>query len=123
MSYLSIIIALFIGVLSLTYVLYPLYKHVGSSLFAPAAGDPESTVPTEGEMAARLSLQEVELDYQLGNLSEHDYGSLRERYLNRALLALKSRHEREKELDLAIEEQLRLLKEQGKEEGNEDSIE
>lgn len=123
MSFLPVIVGLFVGVVSLTYVLYPLYRHAGSSLLATAADEAQSAVPTEREVAARLSLQEVELDYQLGNLSENDYGSLRERYLNRALLALKSRHEREKELDVAIEEQLRLLKEQEKEEGNEDSIE
>ena len=37
---------------------------------------------------------------------------MRTRYLRRAALSLKSRHEREQELDTLIEEKLRLLKEQ-----------
>ena len=65
----------------------------------------------ERELVARAGLHEVELDFQLGNLDESDYRSLRERYLRRALLAMKSRHEREQELDEAIEEQLRHMRE------------
>ena len=65
----------------------------------------------EREQAARTALEEVELDFQLGNLIETDYRSLRERYIRRALLAMKSRHDREQELDEAIEEQLRRLRE------------
>jgi hypothetical protein len=65
----------------------------------------------EREQAARTALQEVELDFQLGNLAETDYRSLRERYMRRALLAMKSRHDREQELDEAIEEQLRRMRE------------
>ena len=49
--------------------------------------------------------------YQLGNLAETDYRSLRSRYLRRAALAMKSRQEREQELDEIIEEQLRRMKE------------
>jgi hypothetical protein len=65
----------------------------------------------EREQTARSALQEVELDFQLGNLAESDYRSLRERYMRRAVLAMKSRHEREQELDEAIEEQLRRMRE------------
>ena len=68
-------------------------------------------VQEEREQAARSALQEVELDFQLGNLAETDYRSLRERYMRRALLAMKSRYDREQELDEAIEEQLRHLRE------------
>ena len=67
--------------------------------------------PTEREQAARAALHEVELDYQLGNIADADYGALRERYMRRALAALKSRYEREQELDEVIEEELRRLKE------------
>ncbi len=63
------------------------------------------------EESARSALQEVEFDFQLGNLGEDDYRSLRERYMRRALSALKSRHDRERELDDAIEEQVRKLRE------------
>lgn len=65
----------------------------------------------EREQTARTALQEVELDFQLGNLAEADYRSLRERYMRRVVLAMKSRHDREQELDEAIEEQLRRMRE------------
>ena len=54
----------------------------------------ENVQPTtsDSEQAARLSLQEVELDYQLGNIAEADYRTLRERYMRRALVAMKSRY-------------------------------
>ncbi len=57
-------------------------------------------------------LQEIELDYQLGNITETDYRSLREKYLHRTLVALKSRYDREQELDTMIEERLRAMREQ-----------
>ena len=63
------------------------------------------------EQTARTALQEIELDYQLGNLAETDYRTLRERYLRRALAAVKTRQKSEQELDEAIEEQLRFLRE------------
>ena len=75
-------------------------------LLTPALEDSHA----EREQTARTALQEVELDFQLGNLAETDYRSLRERYMRRALLAMKSRHNREQELDEAIEEQLRRMR-------------
>ena len=59
-------------------------------------------------------LQEVELDFQLGNLAEGDYRSLHERYTRRAVLATKSHHEHEQELDKKIEERLRTMREEKK---------
>jgi hypothetical protein len=70
-----------------------------------------SEAVAEQEQSARTALQEVEFDYQLGNIEEPDYQELRERYMRRALLALKSRYEHEQEIDDEIEEQLRRLKE------------
>ena len=67
---------------------------------------------TERERAARAALHEVELDYQLGNITEADYRALRERYMRRALSELKSRYDREQQLDEVIEEQLRRMKEE-----------
>lgn len=57
-------------------------------------------------------LQEIELDYQLGNITEADYHTLREKYLHRTLVALKSRYDREQELDTMIEKRLRAMREQ-----------
>jgi hypothetical protein len=67
---------------------------------------------SESEQAARSALYEIELDFQLGNISESDYRTMRERYLQRALVALKSRYDREQELDDAIEAQLQKMKDQ-----------
>ena len=67
---------------------------------------------SESEQAARSALYEIELDFQLGNISESDYRTLRERYLQRALVALKSRYDREQELDDEIEAQLQKMKDQ-----------
>ncbi|GAC1401236.1 MAG: hypothetical protein NVS4B12_09830 [Ktedonobacteraceae bacterium] len=129
---LSILLAIGLGIVALTFVVAPLYQR--SIEATDVATQPNSAVApktsvvqaaTEREQAAKSALQEIELDYQLGNISEEDYNTLRERYMRRALVALKSRHDkgldvavaettydRDKELDDLIEEQLRKLKEQ-----------
>ncbi len=117
-----ILIAILLGVLALAYVLYPFYrrsrplprssaKAEKSALPLSSSGEPEAsnghnkmtvspaTVTTDSEQEARTALQEIELDFQLGNISEADYRTLRERYLRRALVALKSRFDRQQELD------------------------
>lgn len=110
----AIVVAVVLGLLALVFVLYPLYRRTADSepVMQVAADDDKESVLRENEQAARGALQEVELDYQLGNIDEPDYRTLRERYMQRALVALKSRFEREEELDAEIEEQLRQLKEQ-----------
>ncbi len=127
---LSLLIALVLGISALAFVLYPFYrrtparpeKQKSAALFpwieerAPEtanghANGAGSAGASEGEQAARTALYEIELDYQLGNISESDYRKLRERYLQRALVALKSRYDREQELDDVIEVQLRKMKE------------
>ncbi len=113
----AIAIAIVLAFLSLAFVLYPLYRR-------PPEISPDQPAPTqkirptaevqtleESEQAARGAIQEVELDYQLGNIAETDYRSLRERYMQRAMVALKSRYEHEQEIDEEIEAQLRKLKE------------
>jgi len=111
MQVLPLLVAALLGMIALAIVLYPLYRH------APLNTSQAESLPTpvstqdEREQMARTALQEVELDYQLGNLAEVDYRSLRTRYLRRAALAMKSRQEREQELDETIEEQLRSMKE------------
>ena len=127
---LSILLACGLGIVALTFVLTPLLRYVPVGTGGKVVQPREDVVPTassamtEREQSARSALQEIELDYQLGNISEEDYNTLRERYMRRALVALKSRHDngqdvvdttydRDKELDDLIEEQLRTLKEQG----------
>jgi len=126
MQFLPILIALVLGVLALVFVLNPLYrrkptKETAASLARQAgrerAHDELESLSNgekaslENEQAARGAIQEVELDYQLGNISEADYRSLRERYLRRALVAMKSRYDREQELDDPIEAKLRTMRE------------
>jgi hypothetical protein len=126
---LSLLVALLLGIVALAFVLYPLYRRTGAQqIREPSAGQWRSWRPpvwhpqgmplqvasleqAEREQTARTALQEVELDFQLGNLAEPDYRSLRERYMRRAFLAMKSRQVHEQELDEEIEEQLRHLKE------------
>lgn len=113
--YISVILSLVLGALALLFVLYPLFR----SRAVEVARSDVQIVPAEGtsakdkerEQAARGALQEVELDFQLGNTAETDYRALRERYMRRALVSLKSRYEHEQALDDEIEEQLRKMKE------------
>lgn len=113
--YISVILSLVLGALALLFVLYPLFRSravevVRSDVqIVPAEGT--SAKDKEREQAARGALQEVELDFQLGNIAETDYRALRERYMRRALVSLKSRYEHEQALDDEIEEQLRKMKE------------
>jgi|SRR5215470_12427244 len=112
MQVLPIFVATLLGTFALAFVLYPFYRR--TSLKKPQASlttAVPSQVEAEREQTARAALQEVELDYQLGNLAETDYRSLRTRYIQRAVLAMKTRREREQELDEMIEEQLRRMKE------------
>jgi flagellar basal body-associated protein FliL len=122
----AIALAIILGLLALAFVLYPLYrrKHevfpaqTATAVVSQEAKDANSaqkaSMPpllTEKEQSARSALQEVELDYQLGNIAQPEYQQLRERYMQQALVALKSRYVREQEIDEEIEEQLRRMKE------------
>lgn len=118
-SPLAFLLAIPLGLLALALVLYPLVRSAEQQAgvateegWNPALTASPTRELSEEESAARAALHEVELEYQLGNLTETDYRSLRERYLRRALLAIKERHTREKELDALIEERLRLLREE-----------
>jgi flagellar basal body-associated protein FliL len=129
----AIVLAIVLGLLALAFVLYPLrqaqrlqyqreHEDIAqesvtttvSQQVKDATAEEKasaSTLLVEKEQNARSALQEVELDYQLGNIAEQDYQNLRERYMQQALVALRSRHEREQEIDAEIEEQLRKMKE------------
>ena len=136
MQVLPILIAIVLGILALAFVLYPLYKRTPAprgGAGQTGQGDQGEVLPlswankrtnpvdshesqaestlADREQAARTALQEIELDYQLGNIAKSDYRTLRERYVRRALVALKSRYDREQELDEMIETKLQKLKE------------
>lgn len=98
-----LLVAILLGFSAVMIVLYPLFG------FGREPGTSETLPPSEvaeRERAAREALREVEFDYRLGNLDAADYGALRDRYERRALSALKSRYQREQELDALIERQL-----------------
>ena len=128
MQLLPLLVAVILGASALAFVLYPLYRqsyaktqaaHARETPFQNGASQSSSqsialssTVnSSEREQTAKAALQEIELDYQLGNLDEADYRSLKERYMRRAILAMKSRQNHEQELDELIEAQLRRMKE------------
>ena len=117
MQLLPIIVALLFGGFALAFVLYPIYRRTPFETIQATRLNISVNSQADREQSARSALQEVELDYQLGNLGESDYRSMRTHYMRRAVLAMKTRREREQELDAIIEEKLRLLKEVG---GHED---
>jgi hypothetical protein len=102
-------LAIVLGLVALIFVVSPLFHYLqkGPIVIKPK-GSEESK---ESEQVARVALQDVELDYQLGNIEEPDYLALREQHMQRALVAFKSRSEHEQEIDQEIEAQVRRLKE------------
>jgi hypothetical protein len=103
-------IAVLLGLSGLAVVLYPLLGLEREASEATVVGP--LTEVAERERSARDALREVEFDHRLGNLDDSDYQALRDRYERRALAALKSRYQREQELDTLIEQQLDTLRAQ-----------
>src|ERR1035438_6671744 len=93
MQFSALLVASGLALLALAYVLYPLYRGRLAKTVAAAHLSTKNvqSSTSDSEQAARLSLQEVELDYQLGNIAEADYRTLREQYMRRALVGMKSR--------------------------------
>ena len=138
MSLPALFVACGLSLLALAYVLYPLYRgRLVKPAFASSLSADVQSSASDGEQAARLSLQEVELDYQLGNIAESDYRSLRERYMHRVIVAMKFRNdhaskdtnehedeqatqEQDSDIDVLIEEQLRRMREQHEDGGGND---
>ena len=105
-----LVIAVLLGLSGLAIVLYPLLGLDREKAEAESGG-PIAEV-AERERSARDALREVEFDHRLGNLDDSDYQALRNRYERRALAALKSRYQREQELDALIEQRLDALRAQ-----------
>ena len=105
-----LLIAVLLGLSGLIIVIYPLLGLNRNTSHAQVAG-PLAEV-AERERSARDALREVEFDHRLGNLDNADYQALRTRYERRALTALKSRYQREQELDALIEQELDALRQQ-----------
>lgn len=103
-----LVIAVLLGLSGLAIIIYPLLGLDRETAEAEAGG-PIAEV-AERERSARDALREVEFDHRLGNLDDGDYQALRDRYERRALAALKTRYQREQELDALIEQQLDALR-------------
>lgn len=102
-------IAVLLGLTGAIIVTFPLLGLTRDQQAVNQAGNALGEV-AEREQAARLALREVELDYTLGNLDSGDYDALRGRYERRALAALRTRYQREQELDAQIERELDALR-------------
>lgn len=103
-----LLIAALLGLSAALIVLFPLLglDRQTTEMAAPA----RLTDAADRERLARQALREVEFDYTLGNLETGDYEELRDRYESRALAALKTRYQREQELDAQIEQRLDALR-------------
>jgi hypothetical protein len=104
----GMIVAALLGLSGLLIVIYPLLGLDAAARLRRT--EHELDAPNDGERAAKDALRDVEFDYRLGNLDERDYRDLRDQYERRALAALKSRYEREQELDAVIDAQLAALR-------------
>jgi hypothetical protein len=104
---LPLLLAALLGACALFIVLAPLFAP-GSA--AQSSAGEETTGLVEREALAKQALRDVEFDHQLGNLAEDDYRTLRERYMRRALAAMKGRYDQERTLDDVIETQVRALR-------------
>ena len=106
-----LLIAALLALSAALIVLYPLLGLVREPALASAPTDRAPAADAaERERQARQALREVEFDYTLGNLETGDYQELRQRYEDRALAALKTRYQREQELDALIEQRLDALR-------------
>jgi hypothetical protein len=108
-------LAIVLGLMALIFVLFPLFRHLqgGEQNILMVINPNEDDIVSSGEeseQVARVALQDVELDYQLGNIEEPDYRTLREQHMRDALIAFKSRSERVQKIDQEIETQVRRLK-------------
>lgn len=104
-----ILIAVLLGLTGALIVAFPL---LGISRERQAIEQVDGALGevADRERQARQALREVELDYTLGALETGDYDALRNRYERRALAALRTRYQREQELDAQIERELDALR-------------
>jgi flagellar basal body-associated protein FliL len=105
-----------LGLAALIFVFAPLFhqrqENKKSELVVTLSHEEDVvSSPDVGEQAACVALQDIELDYQLGNIEKSNYLASREEHMRQALMAFKSRSEHEQKVDQEIEEQVRRLKE------------
>jgi hypothetical protein len=79
----ALLLGTLLAVVSLCYVLYPLYR-------ADTAPVKRDTQPGNRESPAVEALRELEFDRQTGKISDSDYTSLKARYTSQALTAMRA---------------------------------
>jgi len=103
-----LLLAAALGLAALLVVIQPL---LADRRTRPEVGAVSALIESaDAERSAKQALLDVELDHRLGNLNDVDYGQLRARYEERALVALKARYDRERALDARIERELAALR-------------
>ncbi|HEY3113505.1 MAG TPA: hypothetical protein VGJ62_07470 [Gemmatimonadaceae bacterium] len=80
----ALLVGTALAVVSLCYVLWPLYR----AEIAPAPRAPGG--PTRRESPAVEALRELEFDRQTGKIADSDYEALKARYTDQALLAMRA---------------------------------
>lgn len=115
-----LLLAVLLGVAALLVVIQPLLAAHGGDAMPETVATPLAD-SAEREQTAKQALLDVELDHRLGNLEAEDYATLRARYEERALAALKARYDAERALDATIDQQLARLRARREVQGQRDA--
>jgi ribosomal protein L40E len=79
----ALLVGTLLAVISLCYVLYPLYR-------ADVSPVPRPVRASKRESPAVEALRDLEFDRQTGKISDDDYDSLKARYTTQALAAMRA---------------------------------
>jgi hypothetical protein len=79
----ALLVGTLLAVISLCYVLYPLYR-------ADVSPVPRPVRAAKRESPAVEALRDLEFDRQTGKISDDDYDSLKARYTTQALAAMRA---------------------------------
>lgn len=79
----ALLVGTLLAVISLCYVLYPLYR-------ADVSTVPRPVRAAKRESPAVEALRDLEFDRQTGKISDDDYDSLKARYTTQALAAMRA---------------------------------
>ena len=84
-----VLIALLLALIPAAAILYPVLRRLGRSDLGQDEGSPEGELVRRWDVAL-AGLMNTELEHAVGNLSEEDYGWLREQYMTEAALVMKT---------------------------------
>jgi len=92
-------------------ILYPLWRRRAENFFEPE--DPLEELRLRRDMSYS-AIMELDIDYEMGNLSPEDYRRLREEYRDRAAAILRELDRQEQEVERRVEAAvLRVRKKRG----------